>query len=179
MANLNFYQPSREKEVVKKNESAFSPSIFVGLALILLTLAVWGGLLYYNKQLDLQIVQVKDDISAAEKSLDRSIFSEVATFSAKISNIENVSLKRDNPSERIFNVIQANILKSGITATDISYEEAKREVGFSFEADNFELVAKQLMRFKSLSDYFSDVDFSGSERDQTGKLSCDFKLVIK
>ena len=179
MANLNFYQPTQEKQVVKSSESKFGAGIFVGLAFMLLPVAVWGGLKYYNQQLDNSIAQVKSEIETAGGSLDRKVLSRVATFVAKVTGIEVESLKRDNPSEKIFNVIQSNVLKSGVVATIIAYNEEKREVGFTFEADNFELVAKQLMKLKSLSENFSDVDFVSSNRQESGKLSCEFKLVLK
>lgn len=179
MANLNFYQPTKEKVAVKSSESKFGAGIFVGLALMITPLAVWGGLKYYNQQLDKSISQVKSEIDTAGGSLDRKVLSRVATFTTKVMGIENEILKRDNPSEKIFNVIQANVLKSGVVATKLAYDEEKREVGFVFEADSFELVAKQLLKLKSLSDNFSGVDFVKSDRQESGKLSCEFKLVLK
>ncbi|MFA6974159.1 MAG: PilN domain-containing protein [Parcubacteria group bacterium] len=61
---------------------------------------------------------------------------------------------------------------------DFNYDQAQKTISVGGVADNFDMLAKQILSFKK-SDYFTEVSAGATTLDQKGKVNFALKLKIK
>ena len=162
-----------------KFQSSFIPkpygsNLFFLLAfLILIASLVGAGVVYlYDKKLDNQIAQAKNDLDLARKSFDQNTVKEFSRLNDKI-NVSETLLKQHTAPSVLFKVIGDTTLKN-VRFSNFRYANAggdKVSVSMSGQAVSYEAVALQASAFTNpklrnvfRSPIFSDPDLTAEGR---------------
>lgn len=150
--------------------------VIVAVVLMFLTLAVYGGLYFYNSRL-------KTEISAAEQTyiteigkltLEKNL--NVFDFQNRIGVIKKEMIDSSVPLG-ILGKIEQDILPD-VYLNSLSYDSANKALDLSCLTNGFNTFAKQIASFKG-DDYFSEVNTNGASLNQDGKWEASIKLKIK
>lgn len=168
MSPINLYQESSQ-EAEKKNTSILSTGLAFSLVILLLVLLAWGGLKIANASLEKSNATVEKNITVAKNGIQgEQDINKIADFQNRTSKIRKTIAGTIGMKQLVQDV--ANEIIPGIRLTSYTYDSGKLTLNFS--ADNYQLVAKQIVNFKK-SVNFSRVNVVNISR---GEKTIDFSL---
>ena len=174
MSNINLYQSEQEGE---KNTQAglFDKGLIVGVLIFGIFLAIYGGVEMYLRSIDKKITDLKTEEIESKKALNSEDVNAVASFQQRLDIMESGGdvFAKNNPAE-IFKNIQSSMV-SGVVASAIGFKGKVVEV--AFVADDFEMLAKQVMSFKQ-NVAFRDVQMVSSMREEDGKINAEVTIAM-
>lgn len=174
MSNINLYQNEQlSKEAIR--EGLFDKGLLVGTIIFVIFLAGFGGMKMYLRSLDSQIAAAKEEELASRNSLNKEDVNLVASFQQRMDMLASgkAAFAKNNPISVFQNVQNAMI--GGVVASDINVKD--KTVGVAFLADNFEVLAKQILSFKK-SGVFKDVQMKNSVLDEKGKVKAELTMTL-
>ncbi len=163
MTNINLSQPMRQGPI--KKASALDKGVYTSLAILAITLLIFGGLKLWTSRLQSERGIVEGQIAAESRGLEGAEIDQVADFNERVLKIgENLAAER-NPNEVLGEVEKSVVPGSVIT----SLSSSGGVISLKVATDNFLVAAKQLLSLKK-SNYFSNVKITEISRDTQGKV---------
>ena len=178
MSNINLYQSEETSEKSVK-AGILDKGLTIGVIIFAVVLVGYGGVKLYLGSLDQKINALKIEAENSRNALDRSGVNEAASFQQRLEIMEStgITFEKNNPSGVFANV--QRVMLSGVVASEISFQG--KEFKISFVADNFEVLAKQILNFKKDS-AFQNVQVESSSRSAEengpGKISAQLSMAL-
>lgn len=181
MTTINLYQDQE-----KKKSSFFKGSkygiLFLSFGVFLIVVLVFIGLKIAVYSFSQQNKALKDAIENEKVEMARlSNLDQVFDMQMRLKEIKG-NLKMGNNQVastqmiQILNKMEGEI-NNGIVLTTYKYENDKNKVTLTFNANNFNDVAQQVLGFKE-SDYFSNVNLTKISRGEKA-ITCVLEMNIK
>lgn len=170
MTTINLYQEGQQQEENKKN-SMISGSFVFSIALLVLVMLVYGGVKLFSNSFDkknkaiLADIEVQKNGIAGEKELVA-----VVDFQERMDKIKKTVASRVDAKTIIQNV--ALEMVGGVRLTDYTYTD--KLISLNFSADNYQLVAREILNFKK-SENFTGVGLVSINRAEKAVV---FKLEM-
>jgi len=167
MANIN---------LVTNKEEGGTLGAGIGMLLVFFVLIslVYGGLLFYGKQLDNNMKLIDDDSKLKSFGFVASDASKVVDFQSRLTISEELLARERSGNRDIAKIEEAMI--AGVFIGSYKYDDATKAITLDCFADNYETIAKQILSFKSF-DYFSNV-LAGETKFDTKNNKINFPVVI-
>lgn len=174
MSNINLYQDGRVGEKTSR-ESFLDKGMIVGVLVLGIVLAGYGGLQVYLRSLNQKIEASQKEASDARKSLDGEGVNLAASFQQRLDMLESAKSVFDkNDPAKVFQNVQDAMIQ-GVVASEIGFKD--RTLKVVFLADSFEILASQIMSFKK-SGAFRDVQVKNSVRTEDGKVNTELSMAL-
>ncbi len=158
-------------------------NIFFLISFFIFIVAAVGsaGVYLWDKQMDLKIVKVNNDLNSVRNSFDQNTVKEFVRLNDKI-NASDFLLKQHVAPSVLFGVIGDSTLKN-VRFTNFKYSNAggdKVSVSMSGEAASYETVALQSSSFSNpaLRNVFRNSIFSDPDLNGSGKATFTFSTGI-
>lgn len=181
MTTINLYQ-----EQEKKKSSFFKGSknsvLLLSLGVLLIVILVFIGLKIAVYSFEKQNEKLEDVIKNEKAEMARlSNLEQVFDMQMRLKEIKsNLKVENNQVSRtqmvQVLNKMEGEI-NNGIVVTTYKYENDKNKVSLTFNANNFNDVAQQILGFKE-SDYFSNVNLTKISRGEKA-ISCVVEMNIK
>jgi len=172
MANINI------DNFEERKESGFiNPGVLVIIIIFFLVLVTWGGLFYYQKDIDSRISEIE---SKNTESINKDLLGEKANKVIDLQErlaISNRLLPQGRNLFSIFSEIESSMLPA-VYINNYTFDDKTNTIKMICVADNFNTVALQMLSFKKNND-MKDVKLGNAEVDKTtNKLTFDVTLTI-
>ena len=180
MTTINLHQDQQDEQISASKKVSMQGFLF-SLGIVVITIAVYFGLQYYIPVLEKRNNDLATNITDENsklvglKSLEKLIDIQNRVKEIK-SNLQpdasgNVArLTMTNVMDHV-----ANDLVTGVTVSEFTYND--KGVTVSFDASNFDDIAKQILYFKK-STYFTGASVSSIKRGDKG-INCVVVMNIK
>jgi hypothetical protein len=167
MANIN---------LVTNKEEGGTLGAGIGMLLVFFVLIalVYGGLLFYGKQLDTNTKIIDDEFKSKSVSFIASDANKVVDFQSRLAISEELLARERSGNRDIAKIEEAMI--AGVFIGSYKYDDAIKTITLDCFADNYETIAKQILSFKSF-DYFSNV-LAGETKFDTKNNKINFPVVL-
>lgn len=173
MSPINLSQSYRSTAGAAKKSSIADKGVLIAVVIFIITLLIFGGLFLYTKVLAGRAESVSKEIEAETLNLAAKDADRVADFQKRLENIdENISSEK-NPNDILKRLAQSMV--SG--AVIISLQTARSGSSITFQADNFQTAAKQILSFKKGGN-FNNVAVTGINREQDGKIAISVEISL-
>jgi hypothetical protein len=159
------------------SESPYGAGNLILFGVLILTLLAYGGLLFWTKSIEKQIA-----VTQAQYSSDLAQFStdnakNVIDYENRLGMVKKLLGQGVNNVD--FLIKLEGMMVPGAVVDTYNYDDSSKVISLSCSADNYAVVAKQIMSFKS-SKAFSSVTAGKSTVDATsGKVSFVMDLNTK
>ncbi len=178
---INLSQPQEpQQNIFHKKRQLVDTGILISCAVAIITGLIFGGLKFYNMNLNKKIEDIGAKIQNDAVYLNGSPkkdadVDKVADFQKRLAKVnENISSRR-NPKEVLDQL--EKLIVGGVVLDSFACDQVKKSVKLVAQSDNFFAIARQLLSFKK-SDYFSDVKISNVQRTETAKISFAIEMNI-
>ncbi|HAI74313.1 MAG TPA: hypothetical protein DCS28_02715 [Candidatus Moranbacteria bacterium] len=170
MANINLITS-------KEDEKAFGSGTS-GLFVVLFTIiAIYVLLLFYGSYLEKSSVKLKEEYDNKRLSFVAGDSRKVLDFQNRLLIAKNLVIQERSVNDDIKKIEELFIV--GMYLNSYNYDEIAKTITLDCYADSYEIVAKQILSFKS-DEYFSTVSIGATEFDaKTGKINFPITLTIK
>ncbi|MFA5962298.1 MAG: hypothetical protein WC848_06465 [Parcubacteria group bacterium] len=168
MANINLVTDKEETKMMGMGTSVL-------LAVFFLVILIYCGLFFYGKKLSKDTDALTAAYSAKRSSFIVGDSKRVLDFQNRLSISNDLLAQERNANQNVVKVEESMI--AGVYLSAYEYDDDTKAITLDCYADNYEMVAKQILSFKS-SDYFTSVLAGESEFDtRLNKIS--FTVVLK
>jgi hypothetical protein len=175
MPGINLSQSVQRKEEEQKVKRSSWTGTIIMSAVLVLTLAVCGGLYWFDQSLTSENENTKRLIDEEKANIPQEKVDQVADFQFRIENIRD-SFKMTTHPERTLSLLEANILPEVVLST-FSFDKAKGTVILSGEANEYRNVVQQMTALKK-SPQVSSLSVDNLGRNENGKVRFSFSLVV-
>jgi hypothetical protein len=175
MVNINLATGQQHTET--REESSYKKRLNLALLVIVLIGGVYAGIFFYGRSLDNKIALADNQSAAAIATLDSGGKSAVFDYQNRLSAAKSLANQKSQSLE-VLRKMEGLVLPGVYLQSFEFVGDGSGSVKLSAIADNYDLVAKQIMNFKS-SDYFSSAVNERSGIAEGGKVSFDITLIIK
>lgn len=164
MVNINLVAQQEESPKEVKKEKLLNKGLLGIIAIFVLTMAIYGGLVFFQKKLARDAETVRGDYRSRLAYFDESDAKEVVDFQNRISVVKGLWVgktgvfKGVNMKEAL-GQIEKLIIPGDVYLSSLRYDEKTNAISLVAVADNYNVVAKQILGFKKGegSEYFSSV----------------------
>ncbi len=172
MPGMNLAQSAQKKGV---GQYLGKGLVFVILSIVIIV-AIWGGLSYYENQLIQNIADVEAQTTQARVNMTQDRINSISDFQFRIDNI--VESGKDSQAEPmvVLESVEGTILP-GITLSNYSYNVTQKTVDLIGEADSFRTIVQQLTMLKKLPD-LKGLSVSKLERNDVGRINFSFIIAL-
>jgi hypothetical protein len=167
MANINLVTNREEGSML-----GAGAGILFGI--FILTGLIYGGLLFYGKQLDNKLTVSNDGFESKAKSFVGSDANKAVDFQQRLVISGELLAEERSGNKDIGKIEEAIVV--GVYVGSYKYNNTTKAVTLDCFADNYETVAKQILSFKSF-DYFSNV-LAGETKFDTKNNKINFPVVL-
>lgn len=165
-----------EEEKSSQKKGLFDKGLAFCFGIFILVLGVWGGLEWYIKTLNDQVVQAEALLTDNATSLRGTKVDRIADFDTRLAFMKSsMDVTADLP-ETILPKLESLIVPS-VNLTGYTYHKQEQLMSISGLTDNFRHLAEQLLSFK-LDVVFSDAKVDIITRTKEGKIAFTFKALI-
>ena len=179
MPGINLSQSATQNEQARAGTSGrlwIGARLIWSAVLILIAVAIWGGLTYYDGRLQSDIDGMTSTIREKEKGFSGEDVDRVADFVLRTGLLEqNLTGKADASS--MLTDLQGVMLDS-VVLSKYSYDKAAGIVEMSGTADSFRGLAQQLVAFRKLPK-FSSLSVGNAKRLDGGTVDFDVKVTLR
>ena len=170
MVNINLVTDGKDREGIGSGISSLA-------ILLLLVLGVYAFLVFYGKSLDKKINNLKLEYSNKRGSLIEGDSKKILDFENRLFLSKKLLLEERDIKQDIEKI--EGLIVSGAYLNSYSYDEATKAITLDCYGDNYEIIAKQILSFKS-SDYFLSVLAGETKFDaKSNRISFPVVLTIK
>lgn len=165
MTSINLYQKSSPAEEINRSRVKFFDSGMVfGIAIVVISLLTWGGLVFWTKNLQSQIDAVKSNTTKEKNvvALGEEIDA-VADFSLRSEAIVKALDSKKFPSAAV-SALESSVA-DGVVFETLGYD--KGNVSLKARAGSYQSLAKQILLIKN-DKRFSNVSVNSVSRDDAG-----------
>jgi len=160
-----------------KNQDGVGSGISWLAVLLLVVLGGYAFLVFYGKNLDKKMNNLKLEYKSKRNSLIEGDAKKVLDFENRLVLSRKLMSEERNVKQDIEKV--EGLIISGTYLNSYFYDEGTQAITLSCYADNYETIAKQILSFKS-SDYFLSVLAGETKFDvKSNKISFPIVLTIK
>ncbi len=164
MVNINFSAQQEESPKEEKKERLLNRGLLGIMAVFVLTLAVYGMLLFLQKKFIKDAKTVREEYGSKLAYFDADDAKEVVDFQNRISVARGLwdgkkgVFKGVNMREAL-SKIEKLIIPKEVYLSSLRYDEKTNTISLVAVANNYNVVAKQILGFKKGegSEYFSSV----------------------
>ncbi|MCK9378987.1 MAG: PilN domain-containing protein [Candidatus Moranbacteria bacterium] len=175
MVNINLHKD--EKGEGKIYEASFWKSgAFLAAVILFVTVAIYGAQLAYKQKLIADEKAITEEIASKRNSLGSTALVDVKDFDQRISGVSNNLSQKVYPDD-ILAYIEDFMIRN-VYINTYAYDDTKKEVSIGAVADNFNIVASQLLNIKK-SEKFSNINISGTNRNEEGKIEFIVTMTLK
>lgn len=160
MVNINL---ATEKINVQRPSLLKKEMIFLVILLVLL-IAVYGGLLVYEKNLNKKIKDIDSQYAVNYQELTGGNTKNVFDFQNRLTSANKLFPSGGAAFENL-KKMEAVIIP-GAYISSFSYNPSSNEITLDIVASSFNLLAKQVLNFKK-SGYFSNISVGASQIEKT------------
>lgn len=155
----------------------FSSSLFLSVAILVVTFGVYFGVLYYSQSLESSVASHEEELVAKKNLVAGEKANRVADFADRLNvidgNLQKTMTVPNDPLSRIERAIMPDV-----NLSSYSYDVDKKMVDISVVADSFRSVAQQIVTLKR-DNAFSAVAVDGSVGiNADGKVSANLNLSL-
>ncbi len=172
MPGMNLAQSAQPKGV---GQYLGKGLIFVILSIVVVV-AIWGGLSYYENQLIQDIADVEAQTTQARVNMTQDQIDSISDFQFRINNIVESGKSSQTEPMAVLESVEGAILP-GITLSNYSYNVTQKTVDLVGESDSFRTIVQQLTVLKKLPD-FKDLSVSKLERNDVGRINFAFIIAL-
>lgn len=170
MSNTNLATSSSRENAV----SAMSWGNVILFLILLLVLATYGGLLFWKNSLEKSITDTKNAHSADVASFSSDNAKNVVDFQNRLTIAKN--LLNDNSNNiNYLSALEKNIVP-GAHISSYKFDKTANTINLNCVADNYNIVAKQILSFKTSGQYASVFGGQTSFDSTTNKI--DFSVIL-
>lgn len=149
--------------------------IYIGVALCVAVLVVYGGILFYSSSLNSQIAADDTQLQAIEKARNKTAEQNLITLSKQLAITAQV-VKNHIYWSTAFSRIEA-ALQPSVQFESFSGNTSDSNVRFRATSDNYANIAKQIAAFVA-DDSIKDVSLDGVNILTNGKLDFSGKITF-
>lgn len=171
MTNINLIT----EDVSKKKGSLSDTGSVLGLIVLLLVLALYGGILFYKGRVVNEAIQAKSEYDQKYNEAVTGRAKEVADFQNRLVAAGKLIGQGRNVSDNLAAVETA--LLPNVYLDSYGYDDETSSVTINCVGDNYNTVAKQIRSFKN-SSFFSEVASGKTSFDKV-KNKIDFEIDLK
>lgn len=147
-------------------ERGGSLGVSMGFGAFLVTLALYGGLMFYNKTQDAAVDTLIETIAAKEQEIDPDKLKEILLLDSRFKNIR-VLLKNHVIASRIFSLLENNTFPQ-VSYSSFSFDAKRSTVDLGGVTTSFALLSRQIGQFEQASDAVSAVSFGNPDKTEKG-----------
>ncbi len=161
----------------RPSKSFFSSSLFLSVAILVVTFGVYFGVLYYSQSLESSVASHEEELVAKKNLVAGEKANRVADFADRLNVIDgNLQKTMTVPNDPLSRIERAII--PDVNLSSYSYDVDKKMVDISVVADSFRSVAQQIVTLKR-DNAFSAVAVDGSVGiNADGKVSAKLNLSL-
>jgi len=141
-------------------------------------IALWQGLLFYERVLADRIAAKDIEISDAIASISQEDINKIADFQFRLDGV-STGLARQasvgNPAELLGTV--EKVVVPGVRLVSYSYDAGTGTIGIDGEADSFRSVVQQMVAFKSEPGY-ETLSVSDIGRNESNRVTFSFSVAF-
>lgn len=173
MPGINLSQSAQKKEVEKYNTFGRGLASVVGV--LGLALAVWGGLVFYEKRLSEEVANIQSTIEENRRHLSGDEVNKVADFQNRLDLIAKNLDGQTLPAEMLRSM--EGVILPGIVLTRYEFDSDASSLSVDGSADSFRTVAQQMVLMKRLPD-FQSLSVKNVTRADAGGVEFEFLLAL-
>ena len=173
MANINLSQSIREEKLNQQKSGIIDKGTSISLAILVLTLLVFGGTKVYNIILGNKITEADNQANMQLEEIEDGDVNRIADFQNRVDQIENNINSKSNSNEMLDKVGGAMI--QGAYLESYKYDESSGQLSLSVLANGFEDMAKQILNLK---DNFGDASLASNSRNDDGKIKFEVNVPM-
>lgn len=174
MANINL---ATGGEVERPEPGIFSGGTIVIFIVLILVLASYGGAYVYNQMLNQKIGDAQKQYKDAYDSLLQGNGKDIVDFQYRLDEA-NESFKNGQNIKMGLQAIEKGMIAGSYLST-FSFDDATGVISIEGIADNYSIVAKQILSFKSQSDFSSVTAGETSYDAEKNKVEYKIELMLK
>lgn len=151
----------------------------ISLVLFLLTLAISGGVYFWERAAQSQVATLADSVSKVEKTFEPELITRLQSLDKQLKNA-NVLLKNHTVVTPIFALLESSTLKQvRFSKFDLTVDDTKGTlVKMSGEADGYRSIAQQSDAIGQNA-YLKDTIFSNFFLTPKGRVSFDLSFGVR
>jgi len=139
---------SAEQATELRGRNAFGRGAVSIVVILLLSIAVWGGVSFYEKKLVAEVDSIASEIVTKRGVFSGTDVDDVADFQFRLEILKDGLRDRVSPAGMLGSIEE--LLLPGIRLTEYSFDAEKKTVSLIGEADALGTVAKQLVLIKRM-----------------------------
>lgn len=174
MAGINLSHSAEQASELKQH-SVFGRGAIIIVVILLLTLAAWGGISFYEKKLVAEVDGIASEIASKRGAFFGADVDDVADFQFRLDILKAGMNDRVSPAGMLGSVEE--LLLPGIRLTEYSFDAAKKEVVLDGDADTLGTIAKQMVLIKRMPG-FSNLSVKSLSRADDGKFEFGFSVLL-
>ena len=145
--------------------------------ILFLVLAAYGGLLYWKSTLEKNIAQANNDHSADVAKFSSDKAKGVVDFQNRLTIAKNL-LSDNSNNVNYLSALEKNIIP-GVYVDSYNFDKTTNVIKLNCVADNYNIVAKQILSFKTSGQYVSVFGGQTSLDATKNKINVSVTLNIK
>lgn len=174
MPGINLSRSAEQAAELKKYDSFGRGAISI-LVILALTLAAWGGIAYYERQLSAEIGGIVSEISAKRGVFSGVDVDDVADFQFRLEILKAGLKEQVSPAGMLGSV--EGLLLPGVVLEKYSFDAEKKTVSLSGEADALGTIARQMVLMKRMPG-FSGLSMNSLSREDGGMFTFDLSIAL-
>lgn len=185
MVNINLAAQQEESPKQEKKEGLLNKGLLGIIAVFILTLAAYGTLLFLQKKFIKDAEAVRSDYNSKLTYFNENDAKEVVDFQNRLSVARGLWVEKKGDFEGVnireaLNRIEKLIIPEEVYLSSLRYDEKTNTLSLIAVANNYNIVAKQILGFKTGegSDYFSSVS-AGKTSYNPNKNIINFDINLK
>lgn len=177
MPGINLSQSAMQNEQGRSEiRGIHLSSQFIGsTAAVLLALAAWGGLTYYDGRLQSDIDTMTESINAKNTGFSGEDVDRVADFSLRIGLLGTNLKEKVDPSTLLVSL--QGVMLDSVVLSSYSYDQKGGSIVVDGNAESFRSLARQLVAFRKLPG-FKDLSIENTSRSDDGKIQFGARITV-
>jgi hypothetical protein len=156
-------------------EPKANPILAVSIGLLVLSLALWGGLWWYKDSIIQETTLITDKITTLQSQRDVKVEEALIELDKTIKSLDDVLKDRIYPAN-IFGVLEDLVLPE-VFFSSFSSDVSGAAVSIDVTAKNYRVLAEQMIVFKE-SRQIENVEFSSINLGDEGYASANFDVEL-
>lgn len=173
MVSINL---STGSSISQKDGLPYKKGIIIIFIVTLVLCGVYGGMIFYRKNLNNKIDSANSSYKIEYGNLTGESNKKVIDFQNRLTVAKKVSDQKSAAKDTLSEMEKS--IANDVYISSYELDAAKKTLVLSCVADNFNLVAQQVLAFKK-SEYFSNVTLGDAKANEDGKIEFEVELKIK
>ncbi len=175
MPGINLSHSSVEQAAELKKYDSFGRGAVTIVAILLLVLAAWGGVVFYGKKLSAEMDGIVAEIATKRGAFSGADVDDVADFQFRLEVLKAGLKERVSPAGMLNSIEE--LLLPAVALTGYSFDAKEKEISLAGEADALGTIAKQMVLLKRTSG-FSGITVNSLSREDSGRFKFDLSVAV-